>query len=256
MDFYVDDDYTEIEISNDVKCFDNFLYESDYRKMNEILKNKFLNKSTVEKNGINIWHSSVGYHPYTTTHYSMSLVDPFFHEYIVSRISDAVGIEFTAIRIYTSLQKFGEFGNFHIDDGNIDAYTFTLYTCFTLNPLNGSNNFLEECHINFFNKSIYKEVLNKSDSKLCNKINNGCNEHKNIKKTMLQQTCDRLNQYNHDGHFTILLPQSNALKTIPFVVNRGVFFPSRYVHNGGTFNQTQQFTRVVVSFKLLKKKHI
>ena len=249
MEFCVDEEYTEHELSNDVKCFDNFLYESDYKTMNDILKSKFNGN-----NGLRIWHSSVGHHPYTTTHYSLKLDDLFFHEYIVNKICQAVDMDLTPIRIYASLQKFGEVGNFHSDDALQDTYTFTLYTCFTLNPTTKLN-FLSSTQFEHLNASTYKDTL---DFNVYNETRNQNNDidNKQLKKTILQQKCDKLNNYNHDGHFYIIVPSSNDIKTIPFVINRSVFFPSMYTHNGGTFNQNHQFTRVVVSFKLMKKKHI
>ena len=191
-------------------------------------------------------HSSVGYHPYTHTHYSINLTHiPFFNTFMVNRIEEITRKKFDIIRIYSSLQKPSEYGNFHIDDTKKNTYTFTTYCTFSTNcsienKTNYSDyNFDNSTNIDTKNTSLvikkYKDIFTSNDD-----------------FDILNKVCDELNKYNINGQFDILLPstKNNIFRSIPFVSNRALFFPSCLVHNGNSFNNNMNAVRCVISFKL------
>tara|TARA_B100001059_G_C17837129_1_gene589006 strand:+ start:5114 stop:5854 length:741 start_codon:yes stop_codon:yes gene_type:complete len=229
---------TNVNIENTIFIYDDFLTDNDFKTMTRLLRDKM-------RCSINNGHTSVGYHPYTHAHYSFNLTDiPFFNTFMLNRIEEVTGKKFEILRIYSSLQKHFEYGNFHIDDSCDNTYTFTTYYSFSNNidqdidqPVKTSYNDFNYCRdkLNFknspFNIKKYKTI--------CETENN-------------DTICDLLNEYNINGNFEILLPstKNNIFRSIPFVSNRGCFFRACLIHNGASFNTNINMTRCVISFKL------
>ena len=251
MNLHIDNDPI-IHEYHDIKVIDNFLSESDFKNMNEILKNILVQKT----DSLRIYHTSVGVHPYSVAHYSASLTDHiFFNEYLFQKISETLNMNFKIKRIYTSLQTYHQHGNFHIDDNSIDNYTVTFYTAFSNFGDTADNdltsyfkklNIIDDYKYNFdcesYKSNIYFAPMYAEDNEEVRK-----QKEKNVKRI-----CDSLNKNNFDGHFYIKVPQRNYITQIPFVPNRLCAFNSVYAHNGECFNENLNYIRLVISYKLEK----
>lgn len=233
---------TNYNIDNYLFVYDTFLSNNDFSTMKSILLENM--------NRIKSGHSSVGYHPYTHTHYSIDLTNiPFFNTFMMKQIEERTQKKLEILRIYTSLQKSSEYGNFHTDDSEPYTYTFTTYCDFSLNgnldhKTNYSDYKFNSNNINILNTSFaiekYKDIYKSNENNVLNSV------------------CNEFNKFNINGGFDILLPntKNNIIRSVPFVPNRGLFFPSCLVHNGNSFNQNlSNNVRCVVSFKLKEKQN-
>ena len=57
---------------------------------------------------------------------------------------------------------------------------------------------------------------------------------------------------NADGDFLIKIPNSKAIISIHTIMNRGVFFPSTYVHKGMAYNRYFHNKRLCITWKLME----
>lgn len=227
------DQYEHHKISNHVGIYDNFLGKQDFRTMKCLVKEK------LDTSSINAGHSSVGYHPYTYTHYSCKLTDlHFFNTFMLKKIEKTLNKRFNVLRIYMSVQKPSEYGNFHTDDHGTDTYTVTIYTSVSSNC--DSNRKYKDYT---FDETPYN--INTEDSPF--KIK----KYKEISKNDHDEICRAFNEFNINGNFSIKMPYSkDIVHSVPFVENRLVAFPSTFIHDGNSFNSNLTRTRVVIAFKL------
>ena len=119
----------------ELRIFKNFLSDNDYKKLvniiitylHSLLEDEF--KTNVTSN-IMYGHSSIGWHPYYVPHWNFLLTDnEFFSKYLFTKIKNIC--EWTnklqIKRIYCSCQTSEQFGNWHYDDKDENAFTFVLY---------------------------------------------------------------------------------------------------------------------------------
>lgn len=243
MNFLNVDEENEIKkynINKILYVYDNFLSVNDFKTMIKIVSQNM--------KSIKSGHSSVGYHPYTHTHYSIDLTHiPFFNTFMLKRIEEYTQKKLGVLRIYSSLQKPFEYGNFHIDDIESNRYTFTTYCTFSTNSLCEYNQDYSDYEYRDF------RIINTINSPFT--IQNYADIYKSDENDILNSACEKFNECNINGGFDILLPDTkdNIIRSIPFVPNRGLFFPSCLVHNGNSFNSNINAVRCVVSFKLEEK---
>ena len=95
-------------------------------------------------------------------------------------------------RHYMIIQTFGQDGGYHIDDSDINAFTFCLY----INEL----------------------------------------------------TDTEINEIN--GEFLIKIPYEKKILSIDTYMNRGIFFPSNYLHKGMAYNKMYANERLCITWKL------
>lgn len=238
-------DTFKYNITEDIKMYDNLLSENEKKTMMALVAERMNGK-------LNSGHSSVGFHPYTYTHYSTGLSDiSFFNTFMLGRIEELTNKKFDILRIYTSLQNPLDYGNFHIDDSCINTYTFTTYCSFSTNSCSKNNyrNIYDEYKIN-----KNKELINTKNS--CFEINTYQNlyHEKETDFLKLRNISEKFNEFNINGNFDIKVPGcKDFIHSIPFVENRGLFFPAWFIHNGVSFNSNINRTRCVISFKLKEK---
>lgn len=232
---------TNYSTDNTLFIYDNLLSNNDFNTMKSVLSENMKH--------LKAGHSSVGYHPYTHTHYSMDLTHiPFFNTFMMQCIEEKTQKKFDILRIYSSLQKPSEYGNYHIDDIEANTYTFTTYCTFSTNSATEQKTNYSDYN---FNGSICVNTKHYPFT-----IENYTDIYKSDENDILKRVCEKFNEYNINGGFDILLPNTKnkiIIRSVPFVPNRGLFFPSCLVHNGNSFNNNINAVRCVVSFKLKGK---
>jgi hypothetical protein len=205
----------------------NFLSTTDFNTLKHkliiILKN---NHNYIIKYD----HSSIGWHPFFTPHWSTILTDDvFFSKHIMSKIRK-VSDKFTNLkikRIYCSFQTSGQDGNWHYDDDCNGSYTVTIYCNISslISPRDTNKIETISAYTNQFNKI--------SDIIDCNPIN----------------SLDKLNHSDTGGEFTIKFDDHPTL-FVRTHDNNAVFFDSKIMHNGISTPFDSTSIRCVVAYKL------
>lgn len=237
-----DDSYKvqEHKINEDITIWDNFLEPPDFETLKQLVTHQF-------ESGLIRWrHSSVGFHPYTYCHFSTDLTNiPFFNSFMLQKLEKNTNKTFKILRIYSSIQKPAEFGNFHTDDSKKNTYTFTTYFSLSNNSIGKESSYED------YNFSFSPYNINTENSPFnFEKYKNIYSEHNEYD---LDNVCEKFTEYNINGNFSI---KSNSKEhteffhTVPYIENRAVFFPSYLLHDGNSFNANLTRIRCVVAFKL------
>ena len=265
---------------SDFIVFDNFLPDYYIKSFEEIVKNRISDKN------IQYWHSSMGYHPYSYTHWSTGWDNiKLINEDILEIIENKVNKKLKIKRVYSSFQGVQEYGLWHVDDEEDDNYTFTLYTSICRNPLeleelknnrkmsenwayslarksDLSNNIISDqletitatgtnkiCRVtdkSVFKINDYMKIYSKDNYVPLD--NNDSDEIKELKKKEMIKACNNFCKYDYGGDFSWKMDQ--YCRSVPFIRNRGVFFSGKEFHNGDCFRNNTDYTRIVLSFKL------
>jgi len=243
MLFLDDNDHKQVHYKLGKYCniCDNFLDKNDFNTMKNVISDFY--------DGNLKWgHSSVGYHPYTYTHYSTDLTHiNFFNTYMLKIIEETFNKKLSVLRVYSSMQSAYDYGNFHIDDNDNDTFTFTTY--FDL-PTNGCT----KNHQNRLNDyyDVQKNDCNTKNSSFeIETYKKSYNSKEKYDNDKLDAICEAFNEKNHNGNFEIKIPNTTYIHSVPFVPNRAVLFPSKLVHNGSPFNDNIKRIRCVLAFKLV-----
>lgn len=222
------------------KICDNFLSETDFNTMKKLLYEAC-------DGNIKWGHSSVGYHPYTHTHFSTDLTDiKFFNTYMFNIIEETFNKKLSILRIYSSLQNAYDYGNFHIDDTTEGTFTFTTYCDFSTNARKSDKDMFND----YYNIEISDYNTTNSSFSIDN-YKQLYNVNKKYDNDKLDSICESFNKKNYNGSFEIKIPNTNFIHSVPYVPNRGVFFHSSLIHNGSCFNDNLKRIRCVVAFKLV-----
>tara|TARA_B100000925_G_C22008644_1_gene474969 strand:- start:3106 stop:3822 length:717 start_codon:yes stop_codon:yes gene_type:complete len=205
----------------------NFLNDTDLITLEKIMINILLGES---KTKTVYFHTSTGWHPYFIPHFSQGLSSyAFFNEFILSKIQKLVPSEkpLRVKRIYVSFQTAGQHGNWHVDDGEKDTYTFTLY--YNIKRSDGiRDNEKIACKEKY--ESIIKScIINDDKNEYLNKINNSDNV----------------------GYFNIKYSDQKPI-FIRTETNTAVFFDSKMIHNGDCNEYSSTNLRCVIAYKLFK----
>ena len=212
---------------NVIVC-NNFLSKTDFNTLKDKLIYYLKNNDNTNKICYN--HTSIGWHPFFTPHWSISLTDDvFFSKHIMSKIRN-VSDKFTNLlikRIYCSFQTSGQVGNWHYDDDSKGSYTVTIYCNITSLLDHKQSSQLKQV-------SAYKNQFTKiSDLIDCNTNN----------------LLDKLNHNDTGGEFTIKFDHHPTI-FVRTQDNSAVFFDSLLMHNGMAPPFDSTTLRCVVAFKL------
>lgn len=266
-------------IHGDILIFDDFLSDYYLRELQRIVQTRLKGIDANEHNRtINAWHTSLGLHPYSFSHWSTNWYGiDFINKEIVSIIEKKVNKKLKVKRTYSSFQGPEEHGLWHTDDNEKNSYTFTLYLAFYKNVGSKGNDvekkineFCKETDVISRDKIIgYNEDYFLTTNESIFKIKNYTKSYSNdtfipieendslmLSNDKKRKMLDVLEQFRKDdmgGDFWWFNQGSNS--ATPFIINRGVFFPANEMHNGDTFRNTfyekeYDVERIVVSFKL------
>jgi hypothetical protein len=209
---------------NNIYIMENFLDIKDFKTLQSYITD-ILSGADDKLSNIKYGHSSIGWHPYYTPHWSYFLTDvEFFNTYLMEKIRniDTWTHDLKIKRIYVSFQTSGQTGQWHFDDAETGSYTFTLYC---------------NIHTTIARYREHKPTIEVYDN---NTIDD---KSKNIFK--------KSTDYDDDGYFMIKDQNTQPiyLKTHD---NHGALFNSNILHNGGCPRYDSTSARAVIAFKLFK----
>lgn len=165
-----------------IKIFDNFMTFTEIQYIVDF----------IDCSKWNYGHTS-GYRETITTPFFARLeMDQYFNDFLFEKIKKQVNKNLILNRCYTHIQNYGQNGGYHLDDSDIDAYTFCIWI-----------------------PSLTEEELERAH-----------------------------------GEFFIKPPCEKFVACIDILLNRGVFFPSHYLHKGMAYNQLFHQKRCCVTWKM------
>jgi len=210
---------------NNIILFDNFLNKNELNILTFIIKNK--------KWGYG--HKSGYMEKVQNKFFSVKNSEDFFLKNIFDKIKKCVSKKLKINRHYMHIQTFGLDGSYHIDDSKLNTYTFCIY----FSDIEGFTE-LHNTIINTkdnFDKHFYSfDSISKNISQI-EIFNTSSKDYNNIIE-------------NASGEFFIKIPNEKHIVSIEPKNNRGIFFPSHYLHKGMAFNNFFNSVRLCITWKL------